>query len=399
MEDVWRREAPHVLAALRRYDHFEDCEDAVQLALLAAAQQWPVEGVPTNPAGWLTRVASRRLVDTLRTDEARRRREEKAARLEPPPTQAEEPSDVDQVGGEDTLGLLLLCAHETLTPSSQVALILRAVGGLTTKEIAEGFFVPEATMAQRLSRSKASLRSADARFSRPSPRTLASRLPAVRQAILLIYTTGHALRGPDLRHTATLTTTALHLARSLHRLCPTDPENAGLLALLLLTQARQNARLTAAGDLVPLDEQDRLLWDQHLVDEGIRLVENALPTGYVGSFQLQAAIAALHAEATGASATDWPQILALYEMLGRVDPTVSVRLGRAIATAEVHGPHAGLAALEGLPDTNYRVLAARGHMLVTAGRPAEARETLLAAAAMTRSIPEQRYLNRLAGGL
>lgn len=397
---MWRREAPRVLAALlRRYDHFESCEDAVQLALLAAAQQWPVEGMPGNPAGWLTRVASRRLIDTIRADEARRRREEKAARLEPRPPREDEPPDVGQVGGNDTLGLLLLCADETLTPSSQVALMLRAVGGLTTKEIAEGFFVPEATMAQRISRAKASLRSAGARFTRPSPRTLAGRLPAIRQAVLLVYTTGHALRGPDPRHTTALTSTALHLARSLHRLCPTDPENAGLLALLLLTQARQNARLTAAGDLVPLDEQDRLLWDHHLIDEGIRLVENALPAGYVGSFQLQAAIAAVHAEATEASATDWPQILALYEMLERVDPTVSVRLGRAIATAEVRGPHAGLAALEGLPDTNHRVLAARGHMLVKGGRPEKARETLLAAAAMTRSIPEQRYLNRLAGGL
>lgn len=399
-EDVWRREAPRVLAALvRRYDHFEDCEDAVQLALLAAAKQWPVDGVPDNPAGWLTRVAARRMVDTLRSDRARRAREERAAQLQDAPAPREHLSQTPEPSGDDTLSLLVLCAHDALSPSSQVALMLRAVGGLTTAEIAAGFFVPEATMAQRISRAKRTLREARARFVQPTARTLAGRLPAVRQAIALIYTTDHALRRPDPERSSTLSDTALELARTLHRLCPGDPENAGLLALLLLTQARRRARLTATGDLVPLDEQDRRQWDRHLVDEGIALVEHALPTGYVGSFQLQAAIAAVHADAPTAAATDWPQILALYDMLERVDPSDAVRLCRAIALAEVQGPWAGLAALDALPGKGHRVLAARGHLLLRAGRRAEARACLLAAADQTRSQPEQRYLNHLAAGL
>jgi RNA polymerase sigma factor (sigma-70 family) len=396
-EDVWRREAPHVLAALlRRHHNFDDCEDAVQLALVAAAEQWPRQGLPTNPAGWLTRVASRRLIDQIRADAARRTREEIAAALDRAVPQSLSVADEDDPGDDNVLGLLILSAHPELSPSSQVALMLRAVGGLTTREIADAFFVPETTMAQRISRAKATLRNAGARFERPRPSTLAGRLLPVRHAISLIYTTGYSATDRKGVSSSTLGATALRLARDLGHTCPADPENAGLLALLLLTHARNATRFTADGELVPLAEQDRRAWDRQLVDEGIALVERTLPVGYVGPFQLQAAIAAVHAEADDAQSTDWPQILVLYEMLEQVDPTPAVVLGRAIATAEVQGPVAGLAVLEGVPETNHRVLAARGHMLARASRVDEARTEFLRAASLTRSIPEQRYLNQLA---
>jgi predicted RNA polymerase sigma factor len=277
--------------------------------------------------------------------------------------------------------------------------MLRAVGGLTTREIAEGFFVPEATMAQRISRAKSTLRQAGARLEQPPPSALPSRLLAVRHAISLLYTQAHAVADGVSSADSVLARTALRLARELHRLAQADPENAGLLALLLLTHARSRSRLDAAGDLVPLEEQDRRVWDQALIAEGISLIEHALPVGYVGSFQLQAAIAAVHAEAADHASTDWPQILALYQMLEQVDPTPAAILGRAIATAEVNGPHAGLEVLERLPDMNHRAHAARGHMLARANRKDEARTEFIRAAELARSIPEQRYLNKLAAGL
>ncbi|HWC22869.1 MAG TPA: DUF6596 domain-containing protein [Flexivirga sp.] len=394
-EDVWRGAAPYGLAALlRRHDNFADCEDAVQLALVAAAEQWPRDGLPDEPIGWLTTVASRRLIDQIRADTSRRAREQKAARLE-----QTAPETVEPVADDDTLQLMILCTHPVLTPTSQVALMLRAVGGLHTREIADGFFVPEATMGQRISRAKSSLGRANARFERPAPADLPGRLVAVRHAIALLYTRAHAAQdGTDERAT-TLGATAIRLARDLHRLAPSDPENAGLLALLLLTEARRKARFTASGDLVPLDEQDRTLWDRTLITEGVDLIERALPAGYVGLFQLQAAIAAVHDEAGDDAATDWPQIRVLYDMLWQVDPSPAVALGRAIAIAEVDGPDAGLDALDGVAGAGHRVDAARGHLLVRAGRTTEARAAFLRAAERSRSIPEQRYLNRLASDL
>ena len=403
LEDVWRREAPHVLSALgRRHDNFADCEDALQLALLAASEQWPRDGVPANPTGWLVRVAARRLVDLVRADASRRGREEKAARLD---AAANEPADpADSLPGadshDDTLLHLLLCAHPALTPSSQVALMLRAVAGLTTREIAVGFFVPQATMAQRISRAKATLRDAGVRFGTPAMSELPVRLHAVRHAIALLYTQSHSLQ--EHRHeqdggpASLLARTALRLAREVHRLAPDDPENAGLLALLLLTHARAPARLDTGGDLVPLEDQDRRLWNREHIAEGIALLEQALPTGYVGSFQLQAAIAAVHAEAPTARSTDWAQILVLYGTLEQVDPTPAATLGRAIATAEAVSPVAGLAILADLSEANHRRHAAAGHMLTRLGRDEEARAAFLRAAELTRSIPEQRYLNRIA---
>lgn len=399
LEDVWRREAPHVLAALsRRHDNFADCEDAVQIALVAAAEQWPHDGIPTNPAGWLLRVASRRLIDQIRADASRRAREEKAARLhdalgvEDPPEGSSDPAGAEH----DTLHLLVLCAHPALTPASQVALMLRAVGGLTTREIAAGFFVPESTVAQRISRAKATLRRVGARFAPAMPLELPVRLLAVRHAISSLYTQAHLQTDGPHATDPLLAETALRLARALVRLAPADPENAGLLSLLLLTHARSRARLDAHGDLVPLEEQDRGRWNQELISEGIAILENALPVGYVGGFQLKAAIAAVHAEAPHPDATDWPQILALYEMLEQVDLSPATTLGRAVATAEVMGPEAGLKVLQLLSHTHYRTHVARGHMLKQLGRTEEARCEFLRAAELTRSVPEQRYLNKIA---
>lgn len=376
-------------ALLRRTGHLEDCEDAVQEALLAASQQWPRDGVPDNPHAWLLRVASRRLVDQIRAEVARREREERAVRLEPPVPSPAPPDD-------DLFALMALCAHPCLSPASQAALMLRAVGGLTTREIAAGFFVPEATMAQRISRAKARLRAAGARFEPPDASAQVQRGPAVRAAITLVFTHASDLRLP--RGSATDgAAAAIGLARSLVRACPSDPENVGLLALLLLTDARRDAR-SRDGDLVPLAEQDRTRWDRTAIAEGIDLVTAVLPHGYVGSYQLQAAIAAVHAEAATAADTDWPQIAQLYEMLVRVDPSPAAALGRAIALGEAAGPQVGLAEVERLTHTGHRETAARGHLLAMVGREDEARAAFASAAARATSIPEQRYLNRLATG-
>lgn len=405
LEDVWRRATPHVLGALaRRHGSFADCEDALQLALVAAAEQWPRDGLPSNPTGWLMRVASRRLIDQVRADAARRAREEKVVRLDAALDvggPADGAGDLDPAADsatDDTLDLLVLCAHPALTPASQVALMLRAVGGLTTREVAAGFLVPESTVAQRISRSKATLKRSGARLEPPAAGELPARLFAVRHAISLLYTQAHLpVEGPSVTDPL-LARTALRLARELVRASPADPENTGLLALLLLTHARRAARVDADGDLVPLGEQDRGRWDDGLIAEGVSLLERVLPVGYVGTFQLQAAVAAVHAEAPSARETDWPQVLALYEMLERVDPSPAATLGRAVATTEVEGPLAGLAVLDQLPDTYHRTHAARGHMLGRLGRSDEARAAFLRAAELTRSIPEQRYLNRMATG-
>lgn len=393
---MWRREAPHVLAALlRRSGDMATCEDAVQLALLAAAEQWPREGLPKEPRAWLRTVATRRLVDAVRADASRRAREERAFLLEEPLHGADGPESTS--AGEDLLGLLVLCAHPALSPASQTALMLRAVAGLRTAEVAECFFVPEATMAQRISRAKATLRAHGARFAPPLPEELPSRLHAVRHVVASMYSQDHSLtergRGAD----PLLGQGAVRLARAVHAARPGDPESAGLLALLLLTHARAAARRDGAGEIVPLLDQDRTLWDAARIAEGISLLEEVLPVGPVGPFQLQAAIAAVHAEAPTGEATDWPQILELYRMLEQVEPTPSVRLGLAVATAEVQGPRAGLDLLAAADGRTHRHDAVEGHLLARLGRHREAREAFLRAADATRSLPEQRYLLRLAG--
>jgi RNA polymerase sigma factor (sigma-70 family) len=391
IEDLLRELAPQVLGALvRRYGQFDACEDAVQEALLAAAQKWPAEGVPDNPRSWLTTVASRRLVDEWRSESARRRREETAAALELPVQSA--PSDRD-----DTLTLLFLCCHPSLSVPSQLALTLRAVGGLTTAEIAKAFLVPESTMAQRISRAKERIRATGVQFTLPPASESNERLGVVLQVLYLVFNEGYTTSsGPDLNR-ADLTAEAIRLARMLHELVPEEGEAAGLLALMLLTDARRAARTTAGGSIVPLDEQDRHMWNSNQIEEGVAILTRTLGRVPVGPYQMQAAIAAVHDEAPSAKDTDWPQILALYEVLERISPGPVVTLNRAVALAMVSGPRAGLALLGTLDDDGrmahtHRLEAVRGHLLEQAGDLVAARESYRKAARMTASIPEQRYL-------
>ena len=386
-----RELAPQVLGALvRRYGVFDACEDAVQEALLAAARQWPESGVPDNPRSWLLTVASRRLVDEWRSESARRRREESAAVLEVP-VQGQ-PFDHD-----DTLTLLFLCCHPSLSAPSQLALTLRAVGGLTTAEIARAFLVPEATMAQRISRAKERIRSTGVPFSMPPASERGDRLRVVLQVLYLVFNEGYTTSSGTELNRADLTAEAIRLTRMLRRLAPEDGEVAGLLALMLLTDARRAARTAADGSIVPLDEQRRELWNTEQIQEGVALLTQTLGHVPVGPYQMQAAIAAVHDEAPSAAETDWAQILALYEVLERVSPGPVVTLNRAVAVAMVHGPRAGLAVLGTLDGDErmshtHRLEAVRGHLLELAGERAAARESYRRAARMTASTPEQRYL-------
>jgi len=391
VEDLLRELAPQVLGALvRRYGRFDSSEDAVQEALLAAAMQWPDGGMPENPRAWLVAVASRRLVDGWRSESARRRREEHVTVLEPP-----EPGPVAE--RDDTLRLLFLCCHPSLSVPSQLALTLRAVGGLTTAEIANAFLVPEPTMAQRISRAKQTIRDAGARFDLPPEAERKDRLRVVLHVLYLLFNEGYTTSAGPTLHRADLTSEAIRLARLLRRLLPHEGEIAGLLALMLLTDARRAARTTADGALVPLADQDRALWDRTQIEEGVGIIGATLGRGAIGPYQLQAAIAAIHDEAPSADETDWPQILALYDVLEQVSPGPVVTLNRAVAVAMVDGPRAGLAVLGTLDADDrmthtHRLEAVRGHLLELAGDPDAARESYRRAARMTASVPEQRYL-------
>ena len=395
IEDLLRELAPQVLGILvRKYDRFDACEDAVQEALLAAAQQWPSSGLPDSPRSWLVTVASRRLVDEWRSESARSRREEAVAALEV------EPGPTEQ--RDDTLTLLFLCCHPDLSVPSQLALTLRAVGGLSTAEIAAAFLVPEATMAQRISRAKKSLR--DARFELPPPAEVPDRLRVVLHVLYLVFNEGYASSSGPQAQRADLTAEAVRLARLLHAQVPEDGEVAGLLALLLLTEARRVARTDADGLLVPLAEQDRSRWDGGLIEEGVALISRTLGRGPVGPYQLQAAIAAVHDEAATAADTDWPQILALYDVLRRVSPGPVVTLNRAVAVAMVHGPLAGLAELGTLEGDErmtrgHRLDAVRAHLLEMSGDRAGAVTAYRRAAKRAASIPEQHYLSLQAARL
>jgi len=402
IEDLLREFAPQVLAALvRRYGQFDACEDAVQEALLAATLQWPGEGIPERPRSWLLTVASRALVDAWRASSARRRRETVAA-LDP--TDHALAADLAGVGRDDTLALLLLCCHPVLSPPSQLALTLRAVGGLTTAQIATAFLVPEATIAKRIVRAKQRIRDAGARFEWPAEPLRTERLGVVLHVLYLIFNEGYTTSsGPALQR-ADLIAEAIRLTRLLRRLLPDEAEVAGLLALMLLTDARRAARTDADGRIIPLADQQRDLWDTAAIAEGQAILTRTLGTGPVGPYQLQAAIAALHDEAPAAEATDWPQILALYDVLTTVAPGPVVTLSRAVALAHVHGPRAGLALL-GTLDTDermahtHRLEAVRAHLLEQAGDTIAARDSFLLAAKMTASLPEQRYLELRAARL
>ena len=389
IEDLLRELTPQVLGALiRRNGQFEGCEDAVQEAVLAATVQWPAGGVPDNPRGWLMTVASRRLIDQMRSDLARRERELATATDVAP----EEAPDTD-----DTLVLLFLCCHPTLTAASQTALTLRAVGGLTTAEIARAFLVPEATMAVRISRAKQRIKAAGSSFSLPGGAERAERLRVVLQVLYLIFNEGYTASSGSELHRPDLAHEAIRLARMVHAQLPEDGEVTGLLALMLLTHARRETRTTAAGDLVPLDEQDRTKWDRGLIDEGGELVRASLAGPELGPYQLQAAIAATHADAAKAEETNWPQVHALYLILERIAPNPMVTLNRAIALAEIEGPPAGLALLSALDGDermagHHRLLSVRAHLLEKTGDMAGAYEHYRRAAKSTASIAEQRYL-------
>jgi RNA polymerase sigma factor (sigma-70 family) len=399
-----RQLAPQVIGALvRRYGHFDACEDAVQEALVAAAVQWPDEGRPANPKAWLITVASRRLTDQLRSDQARRRREDVEAALAPAPGDAD-PPDAEPPDRDDTLTLLFLCCHPALTPASQLALTLRAVGGLTTAEIARAFLVPEATMAQRISRAKQRIKAAGATFGLPPEPERADRLRVVLHVLYLLFNEGYAATsGPDLIR-GELTGEAIRLTREVYRLLPDDGEVAGLLALMLLTEARRPARTRPDGALVPLAEQDRQEWDAGAIADGVALITASLATAPLGPYQLQAAIAAVHDEAARAEDTDWSQILALYDLLARVSPNPVVMLNRAVAVAMVHGPHAGLDVLKDLEAddrmaTSHRLESVRAHFLEMTGDHDAARAGYRAAARRTTSAPERRYLEARAARL
>ncbi|RDI34691.1 RNA polymerase sigma factor [Lentzea flaviverrucosa] len=401
VEHLLRTEAPQVLGALvRRFGQFDTAEDAVQEALLAASRTWPADGVPDNPRSWLIRIAYRKMVDLLRSGQARRRREQEAGLAElasrEPARDAGPPPDVD-----DSLTLLLLCCHPSLPATSQVALTLRAVGGLTTAEIAHAYGTTENTMGTRISRAKQQLARAGARFTPPADNDWTSRTAAVTQVLYLIFNEGYTTSSGTELTRVDLTREAIRLTRLLHATLPTA-EVTGLLALMLLTESRRLARTSADGHLVPLEQQDRTRWDAELVQEGTALIDGVWNRQEAGPYQLQAAIAAVHAAAGSPERTDWPQIAALYLWLERLTPTAPVQLSRVVAVAHAYGPARGLALLDDLdrrhgldrnPLTHQRERAVRAHLLQMTGDTAEAAALYREAASLTDNQLERRYLH------
>ncbi|MFE9580378.1 RNA polymerase sigma factor [Nocardia sp. NPDC006044] len=394
-EDLLRELAPQVLGALvRRFGDFDTAEDALQEAMLAAATQWPVEGLPDNPRGWLIQVAQRRMADAVRAEVARRRRETTAFDREVP--------DALPVGYDDTLAMFFLCCHPALSSASAIALTLRAVGGLSTAEIAHAFLLPESTMAQRITRAKKKLATLDRPFARPGDAEWRARLGTVLHVLYLIFNEGStSTSGPALQR-ADLSGEAIRLARAVHRLLPDDTEVTGLLALMLLTDSRRAARTGARGELIPLAEQDRALWDRALITEGVTLTTSTLARGLTGPYQLQAAIAVLHAQAASTEETEWPKILALYDLLDKLSDNPIVTLNRAVAIAMTHGPEAGLelaATLDEQLAGNHRLDAVRGHLHEMAGDFDAAIASYTTAASRTPSAPENHYLTLRAAQL
>ena len=389
-----RELTPQVLGiVVRRFRDFAAAEDAVQEASIVAVTQWPRDGVPENPRAWLTQVALRKMVDHISSESARKRREtevvEEAAGAPEPALDASSQED-------DTLVLLLMCCHPALTSASAIALTLRAVGGLTTAEIAYAFLVPEATMAQRISRAKQTIKASGIPFQLPTDEERGERLRSVLHVLYLIFNEGYtASSGSHLRR-ADLSQEAIRLTRIVRGLQPNNTEVAGLLALMLLTDARRLARTGSNDELIPLAQQDRALWDRGQIGEGVALLSAALPKGLVGPYQLQAAIAAVHDEAARAEDTDWPQILALYELLKRMSDNPLVILNHAIATAMVHGPEKGLDLLDKLKDLriaeHHRMDAVRAHLLEMAGDAEAAAKYYRVAAGKTANLPERNYL-------
>jgi len=408
VEHLLRTEAPQVLGALvRRFGHFEFAEDAVQEALLAASQAWPAQGVPQDPRSWLIRIGYRRMVDLLRSDQARRQREQRTGLAEAVMrVPGRQPQPVP--GTDDSLTLLLLCCHPALSTASQVALTLRAVGGLTTAEIAHAFGTSESTMGTRISRAKAQLAKAGARFTAPTDTDRSSRIAAVMQVLYLIFNEGYTASAGRQLGRVDLTGEAIRLARMLRDLLPDDAEATGLLALMLLTEARRPARTTSQDELVPLDDQDRTQWNVELIREGTELIDGVWGRRQVGPYQLQAAVAAVHACALSPEQTDWPQIAALYLWLERLNPTGPVRLSRVVAVAKAYGPARGLALLDEVnrrhrldqePLTRQRERAVRAHLVQLTGDAAGAATLYREAAELTNNQVERRYLRGRADAL
>ncbi|MGW1884626.1 RNA polymerase sigma factor [Streptomyces sp. NPDC001970] len=398
-EDLLRELAPQVVGVLtRRFGDFDAAEDAVQEALLAAAVQWPQEGLPRNPRGWLIQVASRRMTEQVRSEQARRRREDLAVRREPADRLIAPAADSDDSTDEDdTLTLLFMCCHPALTPSAAIALTLRSVGGLTTTEIARAFMVPDATMAQRISRAKQRITSSGVPFRMPDEDDRQRRLDAVLHVLYLVFNEGYAAGAGRELQRVELSVEAIRLARALHRLLPKESEVAGLLALMLLTHARSTARTGPGGELVPLAEQDRSLWDAEAIAEGVALITDALPRGRLGPYQVQAAVAAVHDEARTVEETDWPQILALYGVLEQLSDNPFYSLNRVVAAAMVHGPEAGLRLLDALEADarltgHHRLYVVRAHLLEMSGEREAAVKNYRAAASRTPSLPERHHL-------
>ncbi|MFI5658992.1 RNA polymerase sigma factor [Streptomyces sp. NPDC051684] len=404
VEGLLRALAPQALGALvRRYGRFDLIEDAVQEALADAATRWPADGIPDHPHGWLTTVAARRLVDQVRSEQARRRREETVAALEPEQT-CPEPGDDTPGNRDDTLTLLFLCCHPALTPASQVALTLRAVGGLTTAEIARAYFVPEPTMAARISRAKQRIKAAGSEFTLPVGQDRAARLRVVLHVLYVIFNEGYTASSGDRLRRDDLAAEAIRLTRILHRLLPDDGAISGLLALMLLTDARRDARTGPDGELIPLAEQDRSRWDHGRIAEGTALVTDAMTRSALGPYQLQAAIAALHNEAPSTSETDWRQINTLYKILERLSPNPMATLNRAVAVAMIDGPQAGLRLLDQLAKDDrltehHRLHAVRAHLLEMAGDLTGAGKYYACAARGTPSLAERRFLRTRAAGM
>lgn len=397
IEHLLRELAPQVLGAVvRRYHDFASCEDAVQEALIAAAAQWTRDGIPEHPLGWLIHVAGRRMTDLVRSDAARRLREAAVAgevpRAVAPDLEAESARETD-----DTLVLLFLCCHPALTPASAIALTLRAVGGLTTAEIARAFLVPEPTVGQRISRAKQAIRASHVPFRMPDAGDRAQRLSSVLHVLYLVFNEGYTTSSGTELNRPDLSNEAIRLTREVHHRLPGHGEVTALLALMLLTDARRAARTGAHGELIPLDEQDRSLWDRKAIAEGIALATEALSRGPIGEYHLQAAIAAVHDEATHAADTDWREIRALYALLQRITDNPLVTLSHAVATAMVDGPGAGLAMLAPLEADqrlrgSHRLAAVRAHLLERAGERAAAERTYREAASKATSLPERDYL-------
>jgi RNA polymerase sigma factor (sigma-70 family) len=400
IEGLLRESAPRALAAVaRRFGDFADAEDAVQEATIDAARQWPAQGLPENPTGWLIHVASRRMVDRIRSETARREREDAVAAGEPslPPAAPDEAREAD-----DTLLLMFMCCHPALTRASAIALTLRAVAGLTTAEIAAAFLVPEQTMAQRISRAKKTIKESGEPFGMPAAEERAERLRSVLRVIYLIFNEGYAVSAGGELARADLAAEAIRLGRIVRLAAPAEPEVTGLLALMLLTEARRPARTDAGGELIPLEQQDRSLWDRELIAEGQALLAEAFTRGAVGEYQLQAAIAAEHAKARRPAQTNWREVLALYGLLEQVTGNPMVALNRAIAAAMVDGPEAGLALLAELDDTlddHHRLHSTRAHLLEDAGERRAAATEFERAAELTKNVPERNYLTKQAARL